>query len=180
MAYSSPASRSTGDVIGATQWNELVTDIKYLAELGSSGRPFCLAYRSTNQSISNSTLTSVTWNAETTDNAAAHSTSVNTSRLSAPVDGWYKAWPQVVWAANSTGVRNVNVLFNGTGQQVGMDQRNATSSFETAGTAPWSGSMTAGQYIEIAGYQNSGGALNVLGSATSPRSWVLFEWVAPL
>jgi len=177
MAYSTPATRSTGDVIGATQWNELVTDIRYLAQTDTNGAPICVATRSTNQTIANGTVTAVTWNAETVDNAAFHSTSINTSRFTAPVSGWYRAVLNLEWASSAAGNREAYILFNGTGNSL-ADTKVPNVGAVTMGLslAVPLFSMTAGQYVEVFCAQSSGGNLDLVGSAGFPRCTFSIEW----
>lgn len=179
MAWATPATKSTGNVIGATDWNELVTDLRWLGQVDSDGRPVCIAYRSTDQTISNNTDTAVTWNAEVLDNAAAHSTSINTSRFSAPVDGWYRLTGRLYFASNATGMRGAFPLFNGAGTKLSYGYWNGNIyGFEASMDVIAVKQMTAGQYIEISVYQNSGGNLALKGSATAIQSFAVFEWIA--
>lgn len=179
MSYTSASTRSTGYVVGSAQWNELVMNDRWANESGTDGHPQCIVYRSTNQSLSNNTDTSINWNAEIYDNSAMHSTSVNTSRLSAPVDGYYEMHLWIYFAANTTGSRGAYILWNGTGNK-------AVNHYDTTAVSPWDcvrhlwwkTRMTAGQYVEGGGYQNSGGSLNVLGDASAYRSYMTLEWKA--
>lgn len=180
MAYASPATRSSGYVVGATDWNLLVTNERWLAQSDTDGRPMCRAYRSTNLSVANNTTTAITWNAETLDNSSIHSISSNTSRLTAPVDGRYKAISMVQWASNATGWRGIGVIPNGGAVYESIDTRPAANGTETTQIVevpllP----LTAGQYCEILGTQTSGGNLNVVGGAGF-ASWAVLLWEAAL
>src|SRR5262245_61121632 len=98
MSYTTPSTRSAGYVVGATQWNELVMNDRWLAQSNTDGRPLCHAYRSTTVSVADATNTAISWNAERYDNASCHSVSVNTSRFTAPVDGLYRLTAWLRWA----------------------------------------------------------------------------------
>lgn len=177
MAYTSPATRAAGYVVGSTQWNELVMNDRWANQADTDGRPICIAYRSTNQTIANSTITLVTWNAEVIDNAGMHSTSSNTGRFTAPIDGYYRCESNLVWASSAAGNRENYALFNGTGNNYGdskvpnvgataMGQPNAVPLF----------AMTAGQFIEVFCAQSSGGNLDLVGTASYPRCVFSIVW----
>lgn len=172
MAYSTPATQTTGDVIGATAWNLLVNDVKWDNEIDSTGAPSCWASRSTTVNISNNTLTAVTWNSHAWDNAGVHSTSVNPTRFTAPVDGiyWLQSW--VHWDMNATGIRVNEFLINGSGNINASDGRPALTGWSVGHGATGIVSLTAGQYVELFAYQNSGGALGI-----AVNSFVYFQWL---
>jgi hypothetical protein len=174
MAYSTPATQSTGDVIGATAWNTLVDDAKWLAEAGAAGKPLCRAYRSSAVSIANNAITAIAWNANQVDNAGSHSTAVNTSRFTAPFTGWYRVMTNVQWAANGSGVRITRVYLNGSGTPDSSEgPANGNGVFDLGQTAVALVYLTLGQYAEVLVYQSSGGALNV-----QSLSFASFEFVA--
>ena len=73
------------------------------------------AYKSANQSISNNTTTSVTFNTENFDTDGFHDNSTNTSRFTVPTGkgGYYLVNGSITFAANTSGIRSVYVYKNG-------------------------------------------------------------------
>ena len=61
----------------------------------------CALYKSANQSISNNTLTAVTFNSEFFDTNSFHSTVTNTSRITVPTTGYYQVNGILTWRANT-------------------------------------------------------------------------------
>lgn len=179
MAYATPATQTTGDVIGAAAWNTLVDDIIWLAESGADGAPFCWAFRSTDQLFVTSVGGAISFNDEVVDNAGCHSTAVNPSRFTAPVDGWYRFAVGVKWQGNVTGSRYINLTPNGTTLTTSGASTNAAGLLPVGMSAEAHVRLTAGEYIEASALQNSGGNLNVLGhdASTTTGSWACFEWI---
>lgn len=170
MAYTTPRTYVAGEVHTAAHHNTYERDnIAWLA----TDSPTCGVYRSTAQSIGNAADVPVTFDSERFDNAAMHSTSSNTSRLTIPTGGGgkYLVGGVIDWAANTTGYRKLAVKVNATteyARQVGP-----TTSTGAAAQAILSVvSMSAADYFEIQVDQNSGGALNVARSANySPEAF---------
>lgn len=123
-------------------------------------------YNSANISIPNNSSTALTFNSERYDNANYHSTSSNTSRLTAPSDGLYIISAHVYFQANATGFRQLSININGTA--VALEVRTAVTVASTATimTITTQTRMTAGQYAEVAVQQTSGGDLNVIASSS--------------
>ncbi len=180
MAYTSPSTRSTGYVVGATQWNELVMNDRWANQSDTDGKPLCVAYRSTNQTIANSTITAITWNAETLDNTGMHSTATNTSRYTATSDGWHRIRAQLVWASSAAGNREVYILFNGTGNNYGDVKTPNVGAVAMGMQITVEAALTAGQFFEVFCAQSSGGNLDIVGSAGYPRAGVTVEWFRAL
>src|SRR3990172_4493772 len=70
-------------------------------------------YNSAAIPISDSTLTTLTFNSERYDPGACHSTSVNTSRLTVSVTGKYYIFAHIAWAGSAAGFRQVRFYVNG-------------------------------------------------------------------
>lgn len=161
MAFTTPKSWSTSNVLTATDLNTYVRDnISWLA----TDKPTCRAKRTSVQSIANSTLTAIQFDAEDWDSASMHSTSSNTSRITVPSGGggkyaigWY--W---YWATNTTGRRVMRVNKNGSLLLEIENYKDAS-----VGTCTPNGlifdTAVAGDYYEVIAFQTSGGALNVDG-----------------
>ena len=132
---------------------------------GSSTFVGCYLQKSANQSINNTTLTTVTWDVETLDSDGFHSNVTNNSRITIPSGkaGKYSIGVSLNWASNSTGLRQILFAKNGT-----------TFSWSQNGTATTGATMVnkniivdlaVGDYVEIQAYQTSGGALNLQSNA---------------
>lgn len=169
---------SIGNKGTAALWNDDVRDaINFLL-----APPRAEVYQgaSTNMPTSG-TAALMLFDTEAYDSDTMHSTSSNTSRLVATTAGLYAVFFQLAWAANATGVRQLDIKKNAGGNF-------ASGSFvSTQRIVPPSGviataageldvQMNAGDYLEMFGTQTSGGAL-----ASSPGSYVTYfgmRWVA--
>ena len=84
MSYSAPFTAVAGTAWRAADWNTNGRDnIAWLA----TDSPSCRAYNNANISMTSGAATAVTLNSERFDNAAMHSTSSNTSRITVPTGG---------------------------------------------------------------------------------------------
>lgn len=126
------------------------------------------AYRTATQSINDVTDTAVLFDtgnaAESWDTDNFHSLASSSAQWAAPFTGYYHFDGGVGWAANATGVRDLWFELNADGikrAQVRQINLNATQTFQTTSFDSY---LTAGQYVRLMVRQNSGGALNVLGS----------------
>ncbi len=122
-------------------------------------------YKTSNQAIATATTTTITWDAEQFDTNGFHDNSTNNSRMTIPSGyaGKYLIIGLISWGSSATGYRISEIFKNG-----------STQGFT------WSGAMqgyygvvvtsilnlAVSDYIEIKGYQNSGGNLNAAGAAT--------------
>lgn len=124
------------------------------------------AYHSTTQSLSDSTWSSLSMNSEDYDVGSVHDTATNNSRMTIPSGGtgFYLVTGAVGFAASGAGVRGARIAKNGSvvGTNVTVP---ATGTGTTQIGVQWMGPLSAGDYVEVQGYQSSGGALNA-GNAT--------------
>lgn len=133
----------------------------------STGQPVFSGYQATAQSVANITWVSFTIDTETVDSDAGHSTTTNTSRYTATVPGLYLVIGTSGFATNTTGIRRVRLALNGAailGTAAGSD------AFSTTGTIGHATSTVVqmngtSDYVEVQGYQASGGALNTSANA---------------
>ena len=126
----------------------------------ASGTTFVGAYatKTAAQSIPNNTDTIITWNAERFDTDAFHDNSTNTSRMTIPSGkgGKYLVLGSAYYVTGS-GYRELHVLKNGNIVNYFYGVINTDYEFLTISTIV---ECIAGDYLELRGYQNSGGALN--------------------
>lgn len=103
----------------------------------------------------------VTFDSERFDNGGLHSTSANTSRLTAPITGVYQIGASIRFANNATGYRYIYLRSDGA-TVLGTDVRNATAGgIVTTITLSVCYQLAATSYVEVVANQTSGGALNM-------------------
>lgn len=142
-------------------------------EVQEPERTAARVYNSGNISIPNATWTALTFDSEAFDPRGLHSTSTNTSRVTISQAGLYMIGGMAVFDANSAGFRGLRLRLNG------------STTFGTTYINPRAGdyevdmeivslyALAANAYVELLAFQNSGGALNVLGGTYSPMLWVV-------
>lgn len=131
------------------------------------------AYKDTTpQSLANGTLTAITLNLESFDPDGFHDNVTNPSRFTCPAGkaGKYLFVGNIRFAPNTTGDRNAYFRKNGTTYYSTTLQRAAsvgTSATDVPALAIID--LIAGDYVEMVGVQDSGGALDV--SASFHGTW---------
>ena len=137
-------------------------------EWGAAGSSFvgCFLTKSATQSIANDTEAIVTFDQETYDTDGFHSTSSNTSRITIPSgkSGYYRVFINYHFAANTNGIRMAYFVKNGAGTgaiQGSQTLYAPTPSNVFIATGGTTVNLTAGDYIEMAVQQTSGGSLNL-------------------
>ena len=120
----------------------------------------CKVYRTTSQSIPDSTATVINFDNEEWDTDDIHDNATNPSRLTCKVAGTYLVSGGVQWEANTTGRRLLAILQNGATVVIQIE---ATVSAANQ----WGGAIVIGiipmavnDYVELRAYQTSGGALS--------------------
>jgi hypothetical protein len=131
----------------------------------------CSAYRAADQTIANDTFTAITWDNEFYDTDTIHSTSTNTSRFTIPAGqgGKYLLTSTIIWANNATGARQYAFYKNGSTLGNAAIFPSSTSASYSGQSGVLVVDLAAADYIEVFGYQNSGGNLALVGSSTSSR-----------
>jgi len=140
-----------------------ITGLKWQAP--SSGSTFVgvKAYSSTSQSISNNTVTAVTfWDTEDFDTDAIHSTSSNPSRFTVPAgkSGKWAIQSALLYQSGTAGERRVRIYKNGVFQ---MDSRVDPNTGGTSVNVSNVYNLVATDYLEIYAYQNTGVSKNIDG-----------------
>lgn len=139
-----------------------VSELLVESELPVEPASYCRLWHSANQSIPHNSATTLAFNTEVSDTDNFHVTSGDNTRITIPVSGIYRIVANVIYDANTTGLRWVSLYRNaaqwmtctaypvvspyGTGMQVISDAWN----------------LTANDYIQVKALQTSGGNLNVL------------------
>lgn len=175
MPYTSPATVVTGTTIASTWGNAVKAATDYLAN-----PPICIVSRSTNQSATTATITPVAFDAEQVDTDTMHSTVTNTTRITFTTAGVYVLTGNVSWASNATGFRGLFIYRAGgaypIGNRIASEWRTANNGDVTEMTVSRTYKFAAADFVELVGYQTSGGALNMLASggfaSTFSAAWV--------
>ena len=125
----------------------------------------CRVTNSANVSIPNTTVTSLTFNTETYDTDAFHSTSTNTDRITIPAGkaGYYLINYNINYAANGSGFRNCGIRINGATTIDNVAYIKGFSDDENSLPATTVYYLNVADYVTLHTYQNSGGSLNAVG-----------------
>lgn len=165
MAYVTPPTFNSGDVLDADDLNILGDDIEYLKGVADGvGFSGAKASRSSNQSIPDTTYTDVTFTAEVFDFGGWYSSgSTFTVPAGAVPAGFTTIVLDVVaiarFVANGAGSRQLAILKNGSTEDLfGLS---ALSGDTTSVILPAKFEAAAGDTIKIQVYQSSGDALNL-------------------
>lgn len=167
MAWTAPRTWVAGELVTASIMNTHVRD-NFEALYPAA----CRVYHSANQAVaSGGGGGTLAFNSEDYDTDAMHSTSVNTSRITATRAGKYHVGAVLIWAANATGQRQVFINRNGSTIAANV-HNNAGGSVGAQMALSCDVALTAGQYVEVGVWQNSGGSLNVEAfGIQSPSLW---------
>ena len=130
-------------------------------------------YNNANISLADSTVTPVTFNSERFDTDGYHDTGSNTNRLTIPATGYYLIGCGIEYAANGTGDRIVTIR-DSSGTSVASESAGAATASQNTRLSPSTLIYaTAGEWFEVAPFQSSGGALNILATGNrSPEFWI--------
>jgi hypothetical protein len=174
MAWSTPKTWASGDVLTAADMNTYVRDQFRWVGLGdSTAAPRARVYSSSSFTTATGVGTSLVMNSERFDSNSVHSTVTNTERLTVPSggDGMYLIGAGISWAANAAGQRNTAILLNNT-TQIGLDVRTASAVAITQDVNTLY-KLAATDYVAVNVNQNSGGNLVVnAGANYSPELYM--------
>lgn len=134
--------------------------------------PRCVVYRGSNQTLTTATLTAIqfsTASVDTSPGAQMWASTANT-RLTIREPGSYLLLGSLQFAANVTGVRAIYIRYNGS-TILGTATQDATSggaSTDMLCHVPTLSNFGAGDYLELVGFQSSGGDLAVVSASSAP------------
>lgn len=154
---------SAGTLTGGTTWAPQASIVKLDSGRVGTGVGASCHNNAVAQSIPNSTWTGLTWTTEVSDTDGFHSTSVNTSRFTVPagMGGKYLVSGNCALStASATGARSMSILKNGTTFYGINGFHPQTTVGEQYGATSAILDLVPGDYVEVAVYQTSGGALN--------------------
>lgn len=130
-------------------------------------------------SLTSATWTIITFNTEDWDTDTLHSTSTNTGRMTATTAGVYHFQGAIRFGANATGSRGAALRKNGTGSGLPTDSNPLIQAAATGPTiVPVTNDirLSVGDWVELIGYQSSGGALSTENSEGA--SFLACRWVS--
>lgn len=113
------------------------------------------------QSIANNTGVDLTFDSETFDTDAFHSTSTNTNRITIPAGkaGKYAINAHVEWINNATGTRNIYIFKNNTSTIASTIEKSQPNDFDMEINT--TADLAVGDYITLQVYQTSGSSVDV-------------------
>jgi hypothetical protein len=126
----------------------------------------CRVFRSVDQTIGNAAFTAVTWDSESYDVGAMHSTVTDTSRVTIPTGegGYYLIIARATWLTHATGSRRDTVIYVDGAPASNAYGTNADDSGYRSTTCTDILSLAAGKYIEMYVRQSSDGDLSIVGA----------------
>lgn len=169
-----PWQMGANGIIPTTSFNAGI----YGALIFALNPPLFMGRQTVAQTLTTGVWASITLDVEDVDTANGHSTSSNTSRYVAQYAGYHHVDAFVAFASNATGARGARLAVNGS-------VVNGRASFVAAvvtdrAAVPVSGTvyLNVGDYVEVQGFQTSGGNLNTDVSVTDLRSMMTTRWVS--
>lgn len=162
-----PPTFTTSTVLSAADLNAVGDAITFWAD-----PPRCNVYRAATLSVSSSSWTVIPWTAEDLDKVQSgdspmHDLSTNPERVYIRTAGRYQIDGQVTWASDSSSTRRHYVRLNSGGSSSGgtlllSSYQDPLSGIDTSvPLPPVEHQLAAGDYIEVFGYQATGGAINI-------------------
>ena len=175
MVFASAAARTSAiaspqegmfSYLKDTNSTEYYSGAAWVAIGGAPAFVGCAVSKTANQSIANATYTAVTFDAEGYDTDAIHDNSTNNTRFTIPAGkgGKWLITGVLTFASNTTGFRFVRLYKNGAGfnNPVGVAPVNGDT---TQAVISYIVNFAAADYLELYVYQNSTGALNLVGGS---------------
>lgn len=141
----------------------------YATEPTSLSNPPCVqAYRTTPQSITNNTLTTLSFNTEMYDTDTMHDNTTNPERITFTTAGIYIVTLNCTWKKNTTGDRIAQIRKGGT-DILAYESKDAGGADLFVGhSITIEDTFSAGNYVEARVQQTSGAALNIIADSYSP------------
>lgn len=141
--------------------------------------PLFVGTQTTTQSVTTGSWTVLSLNSTQVDSYGGHSNVTNNSRYTAQVGGLYQVCGVSAFATNTSGVRGTRLQVNGNVVQgTAQMMLPAPSSGTALATPVRTVRLNAGDYIEVAGWQSSGGSLSTIVAAdVACALWVV--WSGP-
>lgn len=139
----------------------------------------CHAFRTSAQTLSNNTWTTIDMNGELWDTGVAagltqmHDTSTNAERIIARRVGIFWVAAQARFTAATAGGRGAQILDNAGFTVARMEVRTESSGrAQYVNIGGWWDATAVTDYVYLQGFQNSGGDLTTV----NPDCWIAMEW----
>jgi hypothetical protein len=159
---------TAGDILTAATMTDVQTNLA-----NQRVPPMCMATRSGTQSTLNATFTAVQFNGtDRYDTDSMHDPASNNTRITFNTAGVYVVQGEMYWDANATGVRLARIRLNGATTLNTAIVPNTGGSDGVATLVGCTYDFVVSDYIELLGYQSSGGALNMQASCFLSAAWV--------
>jgi hypothetical protein len=166
------ATRATNDKITASGWDAgPVASNTFL-----TGRPD-LSVSGAVTSIANNTLTALTLVFPALVDSDAGFALISPTKYTCQVAGWYLVSGCSGWALNATGQRQTVIRKNGADIRLGAAETNAPAMSMGLASPAVLVQLAVGDYVEVWGFQNSGGALSS-GANTLSESSLFAVWIS--
>ncbi len=123
------------------------------------------------QDVDDTTVTILSWDTDIYDTDNFHDTSTNNNRITIPtgLDGYYLVGAVVRYSGNTDGARDIRIEKNGTRVWLGQTTYPSTTTGAEVSTSVVL-YLAAGDYIEVAVWQNSGSTLKIESGTTGDLS----------
>ena len=178
--YNTLGTVAPGDVLransGTAAYNGVITNVNNYRV-----PPLCVVYKTASQNIANNTGVILTWDAEYLDTDAMWSSGATMTTSTA---GVYLVSASIQWATNTAGIRRLNIQKNISGTTYDTAKRVWEWNAGPMGTVGWAGAnytafvdAAANDTWALGVVQNTGGALNVNGDATSIEVTFAMYWL---
>jgi len=183
MAWSTPATFTTGNVLTAAQMNTNVRDNTGFLH----SPPGCVAARTTAQVIATGTVTTLSFNAtDIYDTDSMHDPVGTPTTITFNTAGVYECFVSCQFAANGTGARWITLRVAGSSPEEigGMKDTGPTSGVNSYMNAASRYKATAADSLVSDVQQTSGGNLSVTNSnattlgGVNPVIWMGAQWVS--
>jgi hypothetical protein len=165
----------TGQVVTAAQLNANLRDaVNFML-----APPLAIMRQTAAGAFANSTWTSVALDTEDIDRDGGHSNVTNNSRYTAQTQGYYLAGGKISFASNVTNRRWTRWAVNGTevsGSRISVQAANGDST-EVPAASRWV-FLNVGDYLELQGFQDSGGSINTVVANSSDQPFVNVQWMS--
>lgn len=124
---------------------------------------------STPNNVSGPPYNTVPFQTSSEDNWSGHSNVTNNTRYTVQVAGTYRVSGVITWTSNATGTRAADLQKNGariSSNVSGASFVQSAAGFITVQVPASNVVCAVGDYLELGGFQNSGGSLNTVPGAT--------------
>jgi hypothetical protein len=164
------ATKNAGDLITGALWNAgPAASNTFLTTV-----PIAMVYQANVQSFA-SGFTAVAMDTTILDTDGQHSNSVNNSRVTCQVAGWYSVSGAVGFSTNSSTSRGAVLYKNGSSiTQATGNIAAASNVLHVATAGEFLIQLAVGDYVELYAFQNTGAALNSAVSGYS--SYLYVRW----